>query len=365
MLQHWVALNSANGLGPVRIKKLLDHYGSPEEVLAIPARTLSEVAGIPHSVATRLHEPGLREEADKQIAAARQLGARILCLADSEYPPLRKEIHAPPPVIFVRGNLDVFAARAVGVVGTRRATPYGQSATRAVVQPLAETGVAIVSGLAIGIDTLAHRTCLDAGGGTIAVLGCGIDRPHPKSNTKLARQVMERGALVSEFPLGTPPEPHNFPRRNRIISGLSAGVLVVEAGQRSGALITADYALQQGRDVFAVPGSIFSKKSVGTNNLIRHGAVPVSTAADITDNLQSTTPMLNRACDASSGSTLSLELLNEKERRILGGLSHTPRRIDQLVESLGTPFSELFDVLLNLELKGVIRQVSGQQYMKA
>jgi DNA processing protein len=232
---------------------------------------------------------------------------------------------------------------------------------------LVEKRVVIVSGLAQGIDTVAHQTCLDACGVTVAVLGGGLDNIYPAANRELADQIVESGALVSEFALGAQPEAYHFPRRNRIISGLSAGVLVVEAPARSGSLITANYALQQGRDVFAVPGPIFSNTSEGTFNLLRSGAIPVRCGADITENMEHLSlPGFANVKDPAAGAVqaMPLDLLTEEERQIVGILSSEPLRLDAIAEQVKRAVSQLFDVLLNLELKGVIRQVSGQQYVK-
>jgi DNA processing protein len=258
----------------------------------------------------------------------------------------------------------VFGRHALAVVGTRTPTQYGRQAATVITRQLAEAGVAIVSGLALGIDALAHEACLAAGGRTVAVFGRGIDGVYPPSNRRLAERIVEQGgALVSEFPLGTPPLKHHFPRRNRIISGLAAGVLVVEAGLRSGSLITASYALQQGRDVFAVPGPIFSDKSVGTFNLIKSGATPVRSAADIVEALQVLSH--GAAFPGRVAATFPEQLLSEEERGVLSRITDAPLRFDQLVTSSGGAIADLLDILLNLELKGAIRQLAGQQYVRA
>jgi DNA processing protein len=286
--------------------------------------------------------------------------------SDARFPPLLREIDAPPPVLFVKGNLDCFSGHCVGVVGTRRPTPYGRNAAAAIVKQLVDHTIVIVSGLAHGIDTVSHQTCLDNGGTTIAVLGCGLDRIYPAANKKLSEDILVGGAMVSEFELGTPPEPFNFPRRNRIISGLSAGVLVVEAGKKSGSLITASYALSQGREVFAIPGPIFSDQSDGTFSLLKSGAVPVKSGDDIIENIQSL-----KLASVTAGAyrdqirhTMPLDLLTEAERHLYECISSVPQRLDTLAEKAQKAVSDLFDVLLNLELKGLIRQVSGQQFVR-
>jgi DNA processing protein len=361
----WIALNSVTGLGPVRIKRLIDHYGSAAEVFKRPASELARSGIIPEMCIAGLADRALFIEAEKQRAWAEKAGVAVLTLASENYPPYLKEIFAPPPVIFVRGDLSVFSVHAVGVVGTRTPTVYGKTATISITRELVEHGLAIVSGLALGIDTLAHQTCIEQSGRTIAVLGCGIDRIYPASNALLAKKISGQGAIVSEFPMGTGPEAYNFPRRNRIISGLSAGVLVVEGGEKSGSLITAHYALQQGRDVFAVPGPISSPLSTGPFNLIKQGAIPARSGHEIAEALSLIEhPHLKSA--ASSGPVISapLTLLSETERAVYDALSETPCRIDELSEVSGRPVMQLFDLLLNLELKGLARQMSGGRYVR-
>lgn len=363
MPRAWIALNAVRGLGPVRIKHLLERYGSPERVFETPSSRLAADGLVPPSIARRLRDPGLPAEADRQIALARGCGARILTPAMEAYPPVLREIFAPPPVLFVRGNLSAFSEHAVAVVGTRRPTHYGERATAHLVRDMGRHNLAVVSGLALGIDAVAHQTCVDSDAVTIAVLGSGIDRITPSTNRRLGERIMERGAIISEFPLGTPPEPYNFPRRNRIISGLSAGVVVVEAGKRSGALITAHYALQQGREVFAIPGSIFSDQSVGTLELIRNGATPIRSARELVDAIRTIEAPLRPAAP-SRVTQAPPELLSAGEREVFEHIADQPLRMDQIAERTKRVVSELFDILLNLELKGLVQQVAGQQFVR-
>jgi len=362
----WIALNSVTGLGPVRIKRLVDHYGSAAEVFKRPASELLRNGLVPEACVARLADKTLFVEAEKQRAWAKKEGVAVLTLVSEKYPTYLKEIFAPPPVIFVRGDTSVFSLHAVAIVGTRSPTVYGKNVALSITRELVEHGLVIVSGLARGIDTIAHQTCIEQGGRTIAVLGCGIDRIYPDSNAALAKKICASGgAIVSEFPMGTGPEAYNFPRRNRIISGLSAGVLVVEGGEKSGSLITAHYALQQGRDVFAVPGPITSPLSTGPFNLIKQGAIPARSGHEIAESLSLIEhPHLKSA--AASGPVLSapLSLLSETERAVYDTLSETPHRIDELSEISGRPVMQLFDLLLNLELKGLARQMSGGRYVR-
>jgi len=362
----WIALNSVKGLGPVRIKHLIDRYGSAEEVFKRSAGELRESGLVPASCISGLCSDSLFGEAEAQAALADRNGVSVMTLAAPEYPPYLKEIFAPPPVLFVRGDFSVFSLHAVGVVGTRSPSSYGKTVTRTITRELVSHGLAIVSGLARGIDTVAHQACLEEKGRTIAVLGCGIDCIYPPENESLATAIAQGGAVVSEFPPGTGPEPFNFPRRNRIISGLSAGVLVVEGGEKSGGLITASYALQQGRDVFAVPGPVNSPLSRGTFNLLREGAIPARSGHEIADALSLiANPHMKSAPAAGTISGAPLSLLSDAERGVYELLTDAPRRVDELSEIAGRPVMQLFDLLLMLELKGFVRQLSGQQYVRA
>jgi DNA processing protein len=361
-----LALNSVKGLGPVRIRALIDQYGSPNSLFEAEGRgALAQWTG---AFSEETAEPrALLDSAEKRLMENERLGIAVLTWDDSGYPPLLREIYAPPPVLFVKGKTESFTQHACGVVGTRRLTQYGRSAAAAIVKQLVEKQIAIVSGLALGIDTAAHQACLDSGGTTIAVLGSGLDRIYPAANKNLAERIAETGALVSEFDLGTQPETFHFPRRNRIISGLSAGVLVVEAPEKSGSLITANYALQQGRDVFAVPGSIFSEASNGTFNLLKNGAIPVKSGADICDNIAHLhLAGVSVAGPGSNGLKLSmpLDLLSSAEKLVLDAISDGSERLDTIAEKSGKPVFDLFPLLLNLELKGAIRQVAGQRFVR-
>jgi DNA processing protein len=362
----WLALNSIKGLGPVHIKELVEKYGSPVSLFESEGR-----AALLRCAAAYSPEPlepqAFLDAAEQQLDETDRAGIAVLTWDGDGYPPLLREIYAPPPVLFVKGKLESFTRHACGVVGTRRMSQYGRSAAAVIVKRLVEKQIAIVSGLALGIDTVAHQTCLDNGGVTIAVLGCGLDRVYPAANKKLSDRIAECGALVSEFDLGALPEAFHFPRRNRIISGLSAGVLVVEAPKKSGSLITANYALQQGRDVFAVPGSIFSEASDGTFGLLKSGAIPVRSGDDIIENIQHL--RLAGVSDVKApheglSMAMPLELLSPAEQQLLACISTEPLRIDAIAEKSGRAIPELFDILLNLELKGIIRQVSGQQFVR-
>jgi DNA processing protein len=365
MHRYWIALNNIPGLGPTRIKRLVDAFGSPKGALAAPLPLMLDKKLIPASSAGAFRNAEkLLAEADAQIESCRKSGVSVLIQTDDGYPVYLKEIFAPPPVLYVRGDLSALRGHALAIVGTRKPTPYGVACARALTAELCKSAV-IVSGLAVGVDTAAHERCLDLGGKTVAVLGCGIDRVYPPENKELARRICERGALVSEFPPGTIPEAYNFPRRNRVISGISCGVIVVEAGERSGALITANYALEQNRVVFAVPGPIDSPMSAGTFKLIKDGAVPVRSAADIFEHISAVSfaPMLTAPPQGIRSETPPA--LPESEISVWDVLSNEPQRVDTISEASGVDIPQLLAILLNLELKGFATQIGGQQFRRA
>jgi len=359
----WIALNSVNGLGAVTFGKLLDRYGSPEAVLALSSEQLVADGLVSAAIAAGIHDPALMEKAQHQHALAEQSGVVTLTLHDKHYPPFLKEIFAPPPLLFARGNLSALSYHSVAIVGSRSPTVYGKHATAQITRELTHHHFTIVSGLARGIDTVAHETTLECGGSTIAVLGCGIDNIYPRSNKELAERICATGLLISEFPFKTPPEAFNFPRRNRIISGCSAAVIVVEAGEKSGSLITARYALQQGREVCAVPGPINSPLSRGTFTLIRDGATPVRSGHELAESLSVVT-VPDAFTQAHCHKEPSESLFTIEERQVYDTLSNEPMGIDTIAEMQQKPMEELFVVLLNLELKGLVQQCSGQQFIK-
>jgi len=366
MREYWIALNSIDGLGPVRIRRLLEFFGTPKDVLSVPPPLLLDKKLIPASSAKAFQNKGeLIDNARKQIDFCDKKDIYILIQDDENYPVYLKEIFAPPPVIYVKGDLAVLRKHALAVVGTRHPTPYGMDCARSLTAQLCGSAV-IASGLARGIDTVAHTHCLDMGGQTVAVLGCGIDRVYPSENQSLAERICQNGALLSEFPPQTAPEPYNFPRRNRVISGISCGVIVIEAGEKSGALITADYALQQNRTVFAVPGPINSSVSGGTFKLIKDGAVPVRSAADIFEHISAVTfvPLLTASPQKIRSEAPPAPELAAEELAVWDALSDTPERVDTIAQTCGMEIPQLLRVLLTLELKGFIAQLGGQQFRR-
>jgi DNA processing protein len=352
----WLALTRVVGIGPARFQRLLGHFGSASA--AWGARAVDLVAaGVDARTAQQL--VALRKEVDPAAEEARlaALGIAALTLEDAAYPTGLREIADAPPVLFVRGSLVTADEWAVAIVGTRRASSYGRQVAEALARTLAEAGVTVVSGLARGIDACAHRAALAAGGRTIAVLAHGLDTVYPPENRRLAEETAAQGALVSEFPLGTRPDAPNFPRRNRILAGLARATVVVEAGRSSGALITADRALEQGREVFAVPGNIFSPTSQGTNALIKDGARPIVDARDLLEELHLSLLQEKRA----SRETMPTD---PTEATLLAVLGAEPLHVDEVSRAAGLPIDIVNSTLVLMELKGLVRAAGPLSYVR-
>ncbi|MFC2075997.1 DNA-processing protein DprA [candidate division KSB1 bacterium] len=361
-LQDWIALNLIPGVGPIRIKKLIDNLGNPARVFDIGPDRLKKIPGFDEVLTRAVYSADFRSLAVKEMARAEELGLRIITLQDPAYPKYLKKIYDPPSVLYLRGELIPEDNRAIAVVGSRRWTDYGRRITELLSGQLAERGIRVVSGLARGIDTFAHRAAVASGGRTLAVLGNGLDVVYPSENRKLAESIAGQGVIMSEFPLGTRPLAGNFPRRNRIISGLSLGVVVVEAGERSGALITASFALEQGRDVFAVPGSATAGTSRGANRLIQEGAKLVVEVEDILEELPSVVGWFEPSAKARIRPRVELPA---EEAEVAGLLGETPVHVDALARKAGKPTPDLLSTLTALELKGVIRQLSGKMFVRS
>jgi len=372
---YWLALSLTAGLGPTRIKKLIEHYGTAERVFHASLTEL-EASGMPAVSAQSIATGKSYELALQECGKAVEAGARVIALSDPEYPPRLKEIYDPPVVLFVKGSVEVLAKPGIAMVGTRHPTPYGTGMAERLSTDLAARGLVIISGLARGVDTASHRGAVAAKGKTVAVLGTGIDVMYPKENTRLAEQIVALGgALIAEFPVGTPPTPQNFPIRNRIISGMSAGVLVVEAAEYSGTRITSRLALEQNRDVYAVPGNVTNKNSWGPNTLIKQGAKLVATWEDVWEELPGDVQEMlgagrNESVEPETASLFPDEAtaISPHEKKILKLIKQDEStHIDQLVELLENEMSpsEIFAALFELELNGKIRQLPGKNFVKS
>ncbi len=352
-------LQHVPGVGPNKIRALVARFGFSERIFSASVRELCEA--VDRRAAEEIKRSDGRDYAREQLEQLKRHNARLVSYWDDAYPALLKQIYDPPAFLFVKGEFREQDRHAVAVVGTRQPTRYGQAVAERLSADLARHGLTIVSGLAYGIDTLAHRAALNVEGRTLAVLGTGVDLIYPQKNRKLAERIVSHGALISEFPMGTPPDWTNFPRRNRLISGLSLGTAVVEAGQRSGALITAAMALDQNREVFAVPGNIDSPKSVGTNGLIKQGAKVVTGSEDILEELR---PHLH-GLEAVSEAPQPEVKLTEAESRVLQLLGREPKHIDLIAKELAIPTSTILAWLLSLELKNLVRQLPGKQFVRS
>ena len=370
----WLALALTPGLGPTRARKLAEHFGSSEAVFRASLTEL-ESTGIQAVSAQSLATGKSAELAREEMARAAAAGVTVISAEDPAYPPRLKEIYDPPLVVYVRGSLEVLTQPGIAMVGTRHPTPYGSGMAERLACDLAAQGLVIISGMARGVDTASHRGAISAKGKTIAVFGTGVDVIYPKENSRLSEQILALGgAMISEFPMATFPAPQNFPIRNRIISGMSVGVLVVEAAEYSGTRITARCALEQNRDVFAVPGNVTNKNSWGPNTLIKQGAKLVATWEDVWEDLPTpvrlalTPPPSPESAEGSTASLFPGEGLPPHEKRILSLLkADETTHIDELVERLEKEMSssEIFAALFELELTGKIRQMPGKNFVKS
>jgi DNA processing protein len=374
----WLALTMTPQLGPTRIRRVVERLGSAKAALRASLTEL-EACGLPAPAAQALALGNSRQAAEQELARAQAGGVTLLCLDEGAYPEALKNIYDPPVVLYVRGDVQVLDSAGIAVVGTRHPTPYGLGMAERLSCDLSGHGLIIFSGLARGVDSAAHRGAVQARGKTVGVLGTGVDVIYPRENKKLVEQMLELGgAIVSEFPMGTAPTPQNFPIRNRIISGLSTGVLVVEAGEYSGTRITARCALEQCREVFAVPGNVVNRLSWGPNTLIKQGAKLVATWEDVWEELPSQVrlrlqPVESKEAGAESavGETASLfstlPELQPNERKVYALIkSDTSTHIDELVERLEPEISTsvLFSVLFELELNGRIKQMPGKNFVR-
>jgi len=357
-LQAWLTLHLTPQLGVVGCQRLLRVFGSPENILRASPRELLGVKGLKRAALTALSDSSLEPVVEREISRAASMGVTIVTRDDPAYPPLLQTIYNPPNLLYLRGNIDLLRREAVAVVGSRAATAYGVKVARKMAAELCAAGVAVVSGMALGVDTAAHSGALEGGGATVAVLGCGVDVVYPRQNSRLYEALCEHSLVVSEYPLGTRPEAFRFPARNRIISGLSRGVVVVEAAKRSGSLITARMALDEGREVFAVPGRIDSFKSAGTHHLLQEGAKLVNSVADILEEL----PGAGAFSPAGQQGQAEACVLSEEAKSLLAHLDVYPVCADILGERSGYSAAKISEIMLLLELKGLVSSGPGPQY---
>jgi DNA processing protein len=364
----WLALALTPGLGARTAGKLLREFGTPDAIFSASLTSL-EGQRLPAAVAQALHSKRPLSDAARELAQAQAAGCHLVTWDEPEYPARLREIYDPPPLLYVLGKVELLNRHVISVVGARRPTPYGNQMAERLSKDLADRGLVIASGLARGIDASAHKGALASPcGGTIGILGCGIDVVYPKENKKIFQEMEQRGAIVSEFPMGTFPAPQNFPIRNRIISGMALGVVVVEAAQYSGSLITARLAMEFGREVFAVPGNATQPASFGPNQLIKQGAKLVTSWEDVVEELPTPVraelmPVEN--VPSEERAALVEESLGPIERPLYALLGvDEARQIDELVELSGLSSSEVLAALFDLELKGVVRQLPGKQFLK-
>ncbi|MEW6410146.1 MAG: DNA-processing protein DprA [Nitrospirota bacterium] len=360
-IKSWLALGLTPGIGSVTFRRLIERFGSPEAVLSFPIDEIEDLCGIKKEIAKGIFSSDRRELVERELYLAEKYNIRILTLTENLYPVNLKRIHDPPPYIYVRGELQELDRYAIAIVGSRDATHYGKTIAEKLAYDLARKGLTIVSGMARGIDTFAHRGAIAASGRTIAVLGSGIDIIYPPENKQLMEKIAEHGAVITEFPFSTKPEAGNFPSRNRIISGLSLGVVLVEASSESGSLITAKAALEQGREVFAVPGNITSKTSRGTNMLIKDGAKLIEDADDIIAELL---PQIKGTIKERGGKDSVEITLSEEEAVIYKYLSSEPVHIDYITRVCGLTSGTVLSVLLDLELRGAVKQLPGKMFVR-
>ena len=356
----WLALKMIPYLGNITYKRLIEKFGNPENVFKANLNDLIMVEGLSKKTAYKIINRAWEGNPEKELTLIKKNNFRLMTMSDKSYPNDLREIHDPPPLLYIKGNELPLDKTMIAVIGSRRPSHYGLKIAEEICINLSKSNIAVVSGMAIGIDSASHWGSLRGGGPTIAVLGSGIDVIYPQSNRKLYSLIAENGSVITEFPLGTPPEGKNFPVRNRIISGLSRGVVVIEASRKSGTMITASLALEQGREVFAVPGSIESFKSVGTHFLIKQGAKLIENANDILEELELMSRNPNVIDDNAK---TTLPLMSDNEKKVYDILGNYPVHIDQIVRYSKIEPGRISGLLTELELKGIIKQLPGKMFI--
>jgi len=364
----WLALRLTPGLGARLAGKLLRQFGSPEEIFRASLTEL-EACQLPAAVAQAVFSKAAFRDAEKELARVRKAGCRLIHWGESEYPKRLLEIYDPPPLVYVRGNEQVLNRHTISIVGTRRPTPYGNQIAERLARDLAEHGLVVASGLARGIDSSAHRgACAASRGGTVGVLGSGIDVIYPKENRKLFEEVEKRGAILTEFPMGTYPAPENFPVRNRMVAGMALGVIVVQGAQYSGSLITSRLAMEFGREVYGVPGNVTEPVSFAPNQLIKQGAKLVGSWEDEIEELPTEIRAELFPIEATTQeerASLFEQNLSPIEKRLFDLIRiEEPIHVDELVERTGLSSSETLAALCEMEMRGIIRQMPGKQFVR-
>ncbi len=364
-------LHLAPGLGPGSCLRLVEHFGCPGKVLEADAAELGRVSGLRRdafNTLVMLDHKAIAEKAKDEVRKARENGSYIITLDDNEYPSMLRMIHQPPLVLYVKGSIEVLHSPSLGVVGSRAATSYGKGVAGQMAYNLVRQGITVVSGLALGVDAEAHRGAINGGGKTIGVLGCGLDIVYPQGNKKLFEKIPGTGAIISEYPFGSKPDAFRFPARNRIISGLSMGVLIVEASGRSGSLITANHALEQGREVFAIPGRVDSVKSAGTHRLLQQGAKLVHSINDIMEELPNdmlpVSNFINNEKARKDKKALPTIKLSSTEETLYSCLEIYPANIDEIIHCTNLPAQKVNELLLLLELKGLVEALPGKCFKR-
>ncbi len=358
--KYWLGLSFVPGVGDVGYKNLISRFHNPRAVFEASVKELDDVDGIGEKAAEAIKNFSDWDRVDAEVRNLRRLGFKLVAVTDKDYPKNLSKIYCPPPILYLRGEMCADDELALAVVGTRAADRYGRLVTEGLASELASMGITIVSGMARGIDSVAHAAALKSGGRTIAVLGSGLDVIYPPENKNLYNQISQNGAVISEFPLGSDPDAVNFPKRNRIISGLSLGVLVIQASEKSGSLITASFALEQNREVFAVPGNISSKVSRGTNALIKRGAKLVDGVEDILGEISAFRRL--KPTESPVDITRILERLKEDDKIIFSALKSEPIHIDDVITQSGIPPQKVLSILLSLELEGLVTQLPGKMF---
>lgn len=365
-LKYWIALTFIKEIGPVTAKRLLSVFRMPKKIFEAGLNELKDVDGINESKASYILNFNSWDKVEKELEDIKSHNVKIIKYTDEEYPENLRDIDDSPVILYSKGCFIKKDKYAVAIVGSRNMTPYGKKITETIASELSLCGITIISGMARGIDAVSHKSALNVNGRSIAVLGSGLDNPYPPDNIRLFDELSEKGCVISEFPMGTPPNKENFPRRNRLISGLSLGVLVVEATAKSGSLITANYALEQGREVFAVPGNITSANSEGTHELIKKGAKLVQKTEDILEDIAPHLRGLRDSTNSFSKKNISIDLnrleINDEEKAICNILGSEPKHIDIISRELKMPAGKLLGILLNLEIKGIIKQSEGKKF---